>query len=163
MKKLLAVLLFFGLVGCATGYHGKGFTGGYTDTKVQDNIFKVTFKGNGYSSMERAGDFALLRSAEVAVENGYKYFIVLGTNSYVKTASVTTPVTAQTNGTVNMYGNTGSYSGTTYYSGGQTYNFHKPTTNMTIECFQDRPANVNGMIYDAEQIKTNLKNAYGIK
>jgi len=163
MKKILPVLLCLGLCGCATGYHGKGFTGGYTDMKLQDNIFKVTFKGNGYSSMERAGDFALLRSAEVAIENGYKYFIVLETNSYVKTASFTTPATAQTNGTVNMYGNTGSYSATTYYSGGETFHVHKPTTNMTIECFQDKPANVNGMIYDAEQIRTNLKSAYSIK
>jgi len=163
MKKFLTLFLCLFLVGCATGYHGKGFTGGYTDMKIQDNIFKVTFKGNGYSSMERAGDFALLRSAEVAINNGYKYFIVLETNSYVKTASFTTPVTAQTNGTLNVYGNTGSYSGTTYYSGGETYHIHRPTTNMTIECFLDKPANVNGMIYDAEQIRTNIKSAYGIK
>ena len=163
MKKLLIVLLCVGLAGCATGYHARGFTGGFSYMKLQDNIFKVTFKGNGYSSMERAGDFALLRSAELSPQNGYKYFIVLETNSYVKTATITTPVTAQTTGTVNMYGDTGSYSGTTSYYGGETYHIHKPTTNMTIECFQEKPANVNGMVYDAEQIRTNLKNAYDIK
>jgi len=83
MKRILATLLLLGLVGCATGYQPKSFTGGYTDMKLQDNIYRVTFKGNGYSSMERAGDFALLRSAEVTIQNGYKYFIVLETNSYL--------------------------------------------------------------------------------
>jgi len=62
-----------------------------------------------------------------------------------------------------MYVNTGSYNATTYYSGGETYHIRKPATNMTIECFQDKPADVNGMIYDAEQIRINIKNAYGIK
>ena len=84
MKKILTVLLCLGLAGCATGYHSKGFTGGYSNMKLQDNIFKVTFRGNAYSSMERTGDFALLRSAEITIENGYKYFVVLETNSFIK-------------------------------------------------------------------------------
>ena len=96
--------------------------------KLQDNIFKVTFNGNAYLSMEKARDFALLRSAEITIENGYKYFVVLETNSSMKIASYITPA-----------------------------------ANMTIECFQDKPTNVKGMIYDAGQIKTNIKNAYGIK
>ena len=128
MKEILTVLLCLSLAGCATGYHGKGFTGGYSNMKLQDNIFKVTFNGNAYLSMEKARDFALLRSAEITIENGYKYFVVLETNSSMKIASYITPA-----------------------------------ANMTIECFQDKPTNVKGMIYDAGQIKTNIKNAYGIK
>ena len=128
MKKILTVLLCLGLAGCATGYHSKGFTGGYSNMKLQDNIFKVTFNGNAYSSMERARDFALLRSAEITIENGYKYFVVLETNGSVKIASYITPA-----------------------------------ANITIECFQDKPAHVKGMIYDAGQIKTNIKKAYNIQ
>ena len=96
--------------------------------KLQDNIFRVTFRGNAYSSMERTGDFALLRSAEITIENGYKYFVVLEINSLIKAIS-----------------------------------YIMPATDMTIECFQDKPVNVKGMIYDAQQVKTNIKNAYGIK
>ena len=128
MKKILTVLLCLGLAGCATGYHSKGFTGGYSNMKLQDNIFKVTFRGNAYSSMERTGNFALLRSAEITIENGYKYFVVLETNGFIK-----------------------------------IFSYIMPATDMTIECFQDKPVHVKGMIYDAGQIKTNIKNAYGIK
>ena len=128
MKKILTVLLCLGLAGCATGYHSKGFTGGYSNMKLQDNIFKVTFNGNAYSSMERARDFALLRSAEITIENGYKYFVVLETNGSLKITSYITPA-----------------------------------ANMTIECFRDKPDHVKAMIYDAGQIKINIKKAYGIK
>ena len=128
MKKILTVLLCLSLAGCATGYHSKGLTGGYSNMKLQDNIFKVTFRGNAYSSMERTGDFALLRSAEITIENGYKYFVVLETNSFIK-----------------------------------IFSYIMPATDMTIECFQDKPADVKGMIYDAWQIKTNIKKAYNIQ
>jgi hypothetical protein len=37
----------------------------------------LTFKGNGYTSRERATDFNLLRCAEVCLENGYKYFVIV--------------------------------------------------------------------------------------
>jgi hypothetical protein len=128
MKRILTVLLCLSLAGCATGYHSKGLTGGYSNMKLQDNIFKVTFNGNAYLSMEKARDFALLRSAEITIENGYKYFVVLEANGSMKIASYITPA-----------------------------------ANMTIECFRDKPDHVKGMIYDAGQIKTNIKKAYNIQ
>ena len=36
------------------------------------------FKGNGYTSKDKTFDFALLRSAELTLENGYRYFVVVG-------------------------------------------------------------------------------------
>ena len=168
MRKILFVLLA-GLVlsGCATGYQKQSFTGGYTDMKVQDNIYRVTFKGNAYASEERASDFALLRCAELTLENGYKYFVPLQEKSYVKEESYTEPVTAQTTGNVNMYGNSnyayGSFQGTTSYYGGNTHHFRKPRTTYTIACFKEKPENVPVMVYDAEQIKTNVKAHYNIK
>ena len=163
MKKFLLLLLCLSLVGCATGYQRQGLTGGYSDTKIQDDIFKVSFRGNAYCYQGRAEDFVLLRSAEVALENGYKYFIIIDGKSSTDTQAYTTPITSNTQGMVNMYGNQGSYSGTTYYSGGQTYIFHKPSTSNTIKCFKEKPENIPAMLYDAEQIAKNIKEQYGIK
>jgi hypothetical protein len=39
----------------------------------------VTFSGNGYSSPDRVREMALLRSAEVTLQHGCRYFVV--TNS----------------------------------------------------------------------------------
>ncbi|HQL41364.1 MAG TPA: hypothetical protein PLO93_03625, partial [Candidatus Omnitrophota bacterium] len=109
---------------------------------------------------DRAEDFALLRCAELSLENGYKYFIIIDEKLETQTTSTTTPVTANTYGRVNMYGNQGSYSGTTYYSGGETYTFHKPSASNTIKCFKDKPQDSNMMVYDAEQIKQNIRKQY---
>lgn len=170
----LAVLVLF-LGGCATGYQQQGLTGGYTDMKIQDDIFKVGFSGNSYCGSARAEDFTLLRSAEVALENGYKYFVILDEKSGTITEAYTTPVTSQTttqtHGSVrgaaysNMY--VGSYdgttAGTTNYSGGDTYIFRRPSTRNTIKCFKEKPEGISGMIYDAEQIKANMRKQYRIK
>lgn len=165
MNKLMPVIVLLGLIaaGCATGYHKVGFTGGYSETKLQDDIFKVGFKGNAKCSLERAEDFTLLRSAEIAIENGYKYFVIIDEKSGTQTGAYTTPATATTSESLNMYGNTGSYSSTTNVYGGQTYIFHKPSVRNTIKCFKEKPDNIPAVVYDAEQIIKNIKARYIIK
>lgn len=175
--KTLIYLLFLTMLfsWCATGYHPARFSGGYSDMRLQDDIFKVNFRGNGYTGKGRASDFALLRSAELALENGYKYFAILGESSDVRTSTYTAPVTANTQGSiinttpvatgggVKVIGNSASYSSTTTFSGGETYYIDKPSTSMTIQCFKEKSENLSAMIYDAEQIKANIRNAYQIQ
>ncbi len=168
MKKLICLFAIALLVsGCATGYQRQGWTGGYTNMKIQDDIFKVSFRGNAYCGQGKAEDFVLLRSAEVALENGYKYFVIIDEKSRTRTSAYTTPVTAQTHGTATAYGGSGyaqgSYSGTTYYSGGQTYILHKPSTTNIIKCFKEKPENISGIVYDAEQVRNNIKDQYNLK
>ena len=160
MRKIIALLVVTVLIsGCATGYHKMGYTGGYSEIKIQDDIYKVRFYGNPKCEIGRAEDFALLRSAEVAVENGYKYFVIVDNKSETQSGAYTTPATAQTYGTV--YG--GTYQGTTTVSGGQTFIFHKPRVEKTIKCFKEKPENIPTIVYDAEQIKTNIKTQYKLK
>lgn len=148
------------LAGCATTYSKEGlFSGGYDEMKIQDNIFRVSFRGNAYTSSQRAEDFGLLRCAEVTIENGYNYFAIIKEEATVKTSTYTTPAQAETHGAV--YGNT--YSTKTYYSGGETYTYHKPRVGIMIECFKEKPENLQGIVYDAEQVKTNIKSKYEIK
>lgn len=66
------------LVGCATTSQPMGFSGGYSDLQLSGDTFQVTFQGNGYTSRERVTDLLLLRAAELTVEQGYAYFIVVG-------------------------------------------------------------------------------------
>lgn len=139
-----------------------GFTGGYSETKLQDDVYEIFFRGNAYISGEEVRDYALLRASEVALENGYKFFAMLEGKDSIKTQAYTTPMQANTYGSVNMYGNTGTYSGTTYYSGGQTHIYNKPRTSLTIQCFKEKP-DTTAFIYDATQIKENLRLKYKLK
>jgi hypothetical protein len=67
---LAVIVLALALSGCATPYQKKNPIGGYSETQLGESIFRVSFEGNGYTSRERASDFALLRSAEIAIEMG---------------------------------------------------------------------------------------------
>ncbi len=162
MARLLPFLFVSALlVGCATAYQREGFSGGYTETQLGENIFQVSFRGNGYTRGERASDFALLRSAEVATENGFRYFIVVESGKDSSLSTYTTPTQSYTTGSAYGYGNTAYGSATTTTYGGQTYIIRKPSATNTIVCFKEKP-DVAGLVFDAEFVKKSLKQKYGI-
>lgn len=91
MKKIIFIsFLFFG---CATQYQGRGFSGGFSELKLNNDLYQVTFNGNGYTSAARVQRYFLRRCAEIALENKYDYFAIVdqeaeaskystGTNEY---------------------------------------------------------------------------------
>jgi len=70
MKRCFLLVLLVLLAGSATSYQPKSFSSGYSETRLREDVFRVSFNGNGYTGRERAADFSLLRSAELALENG---------------------------------------------------------------------------------------------
>ena len=81
MKMKLAVFaavvgLATGLAGCetATPYQplapGTAQSGGFTDQRLDDNHFRVTFQGNTETSRETVETYLLDRAAEVTVHSG---------------------------------------------------------------------------------------------
>jgi len=79
MRMMLVAVGFsiLGAVGCATGYGKDGFSGGYSDSKLSRDRFQVTFQGNGYTSVSTVKTYLLFRCAELTVENGFDYFVIL--------------------------------------------------------------------------------------
>lgn len=161
MKIVFIVLLSALLAGCATGYQAQGLSGGYSSTQYAPNIFNVSFSGNGFTGRGKAADFALLRSAEITIENGFRYFSIANTDNSVSNSTYTTPTTTNTYGSATVYGNTayGSATSTTY--GGQTYNISKPSSSNTIVCYKEKPN--NGLVYDAVFLYKSLTKKYKIK
>ena len=156
MTKLLSLLLLGAfLAGCATPYQRQNFfIAGYSERQLGENIFQVSFRGNQNTSRERALDFALLRSAEVTTENGFRYFIVV---AWVKDSSTATSHSY----TMYGYGNPVNESESTSTSGSQTFATQKPSPTNTILCFKEKP-DVVGLIFDAEFVKKSLKQKYSI-
>lgn len=159
MKLLSAIFLVtIVLSGCATGYQKQSFTGGYSEIQLGENIFQVSFRGNGYTRGERASDFSLLRSAEVALENGFRYFVIVESEKSANVSVHTTPTTSDTTGT---YGG-GQFTATTTTYGGQTYLISKPSTTNTILCFKEKPE-MGGLSFDAVFVTKSLKEKYGME
>ena len=109
LEKICLMILVILAAGCATDYKTQSFRGGYSEVRLDENVFTVRFKGNAYTSPERAADFCLLRCAELALANGYSYFIITDSSHYTKRSTYTTPATAYTSGTANTFGTATAY------------------------------------------------------
>ena len=100
----VAMFLSVLLISCTTGYRPLNDSSGYWDERIEpsSNKFTIGYDGNKWRSnpvnrKERVMDLALLRSAEVALENGFKYFIVSDSKVYTeKTRSLQGSITSNT-------------------------------------------------------------------
>ena len=162
MKYIAALSVLLALGGCATSYQAQSFSGGFSETQLDKNVFRVTFKGNGYTQSERAEDFALLRSAELALKHGFSHFAIVDGRQSTDYGVMTTPTQSYTTGSVTAYGNTAYGSARTTTTGGQSFIIKKPSSTNTVVCFNGKPE--NGMfVYDAQFIYDSLSKKYEIK
>ena len=69
------------LAGCATAYQPEGVSGGYTDQARGGNTVQISFRANGLTTPETLHSFLLRRCAEVTLQNGYSYFVVVHTEA----------------------------------------------------------------------------------
>jgi hypothetical protein len=149
------------LSACATAYQPQGLSGGFTETQLDTNVFKISFKGNGYTHAERAADLALLRSAELTIKNGFTHFVVIDSQSREKHGTYTTPTQSYTTANANAYGNSAYGTAYTTTYGGQTFNISKPSTTNTIMCFKGKP-DIQGLVYDAQFLCNSLGSQYEV-
>ena len=96
MRWFVAVLLLTIGGGCATKYQEMGFTGGVTAEPVMTDVFRIVARGNGYTSVDRVQDFALLKAAETTIAAGGNYFVVVNEADRTNVVSGQTPATMQT-------------------------------------------------------------------
>ena len=94
--------------GCAFPLPGSR-EGGYAESQLAQNVFRITVDGSLWTSQAEANRKALLRSAEVARRNGYRFFVSSG---FAATGSAVLIAT-------NVVG--------------------VPSTTMTITCYREWP------------------------
>ena len=84
---LAAIGLVVGLSACetATPYQplraGSEVSGGFTDQRLDQNHFRVTFRGNSMTSRERVETYLLYRAAELTLQNGDDWFAMVDRNT----------------------------------------------------------------------------------
>jgi hypothetical protein len=160
---ILVSLAVWGL-GCATPYKSSGFMGGFSETRLAEDVFRVNFRGNGYTSPERTQDFAMLRAAELAQENGFKYFAIIDESASTDVSTFTTSGSAQTTGSASIYGRSGSYYGNyserTTYTPPQTHFVFKPRSGLLMRCFAEKPDGI--YVLEAAFLRESIKAKYKI-
>lgn len=85
IRKLMAVAAFaaaFGLAACEsygpTPYQpGGGNARGYSETKLENDRWRISFKGNSLTNKETVENYLLYHAAELTLQNGYDNFTVV--------------------------------------------------------------------------------------
>lgn len=124
---ILAVVgLALALSGClSTPYQERGFTGGVQAQQITSNTWRITARGNGFTSDSTVQDFALLKAAETTLAAGGTHFIILAVEDAERRSVGYTPTTVNTS----VYGN----NATSYVTGGAPYTIVKPGQNLIIQ------------------------------
>jgi len=161
MRIITILCLYAVLSACATAYQRDSFSGGFSETQLDENVWRVTFAGNGYTREQRVEDFALLRSAELTIGKGYTHFVLAGSKSSSEIGAFTTPTTSNTTGSAYRSGNYIYGNATTQTYGGQTVFVSKPSTTNTVIMFKSKPDG-QGMVYDAKFICQSLGQKYEV-
>lgn len=157
-KIISAGIVFLLLTGCTTNsYHSLDGKIGYTDFKLSNDTYMVTFHGGRKASQSQVYEYALRRCAEVTKQNGYNYFLVVDSSSSVSKQKYTTPIEANTTSgyTAPNYGwgstNTNS---TTTFTGGQTFESEKHSVSITFKMYKDNEKNS----FSANDVLSNFAN-----
>ncbi|HEY4272655.1 MAG TPA: hypothetical protein VGM65_11665 [Candidatus Udaeobacter sp.] len=149
------------LAGCATPYGSSGFLGGYSDTALAPDVYRISFQGNGYTSQERTQDFAILRAADLTLSHGYRYFGIVDQTEGGRSAVINTPGQAYTYVSAQRYGNFVSGTAHTTYIPGATIPVFFPQSGLMIRCFNERPEGAFAL--DAGFVSRSLRDKYHVK
>lgn len=82
---VLALLLVAGCAARPTPYQPATNGYGFSDQQIESNRFRVTFAGNSDTSLDTVRNYMLYRAAEVTVESGHDYFVVVDQNTQSST------------------------------------------------------------------------------
>lgn len=154
-----AAALALAVSGCATGYHSSRFTGGFDETALAPNIYRVKFSGNGFTSSTRAEELALLRSADLTLQKGFRFFGLADSRSSTSLSAYRTPTQTTTNMSFMGFGNTAYGTAQSTTTGGQTMFISKPSSTNLVVMFSERPRG-GGMIFDAQFICDSIGPKY---
>jgi hypothetical protein len=75
MRRFVLVLAALLASACQTAYQPSGLGGGFSESRVDENTWRVSFRGNALTSPDRVEQYLLYRCAEITVQNGFDWFI----------------------------------------------------------------------------------------
>ena len=77
----LGVMAALMLVACASetpyGPRQEGSGYGFSEQPIESNRYRITFRGNSLTSRETVENYLLYRAAELTLQKGYDYFVVV--------------------------------------------------------------------------------------
>jgi len=163
LQKLFSTLLIGTLTACTTPYQDIGMMGGVEQTKLANDAYMIRVQINSLTPRANITDYALLRASELALADGYPYFIVTNGEDITTSTAVPLPGYSQTNGAAFATGSDGSAmamgSSTTTTMPPMAFTAAVPEARFTIKMFKTK-SKTGGMVMEAAIIKASLAPKY---
>jgi hypothetical protein len=155
ISRLIPALCILALSACATPTvyaPAKSATApGYAETRIEENRFRIAFRGGSGEAASRVKDLALLRAADLALANGFDWFQVV--SGYGEEMGSGGPTMSVGGGSTSFGGHSavGVGLGTSFsLSGG-------PTRTETIEVLMGKGSKPEGLnAYDAKAVRASI-------
>ena len=168
MNKLFLIMCMTWLYACGSSSPYMEADGsrdfGYTESRITDNRYRVTFKGNSNTTGDEVKDMALLRAAEITLLNNYDWFRVL--TQETQQDSTDTPVATTRGPTQQVFRDCGPRGCTTTvtpaYTGTEVVTIReldRYTTSIEIVMGDDNLDDPTSA-YDAAELRRNLSARY---
>ena len=87
---------------CATPYGPPGFTGGVAAAQMSKDVWRISARGNGFTSGNQIHDYVMLKAAETAFAAGYQKFGLLAANDATSMSQAVVPGYTQVQSTGNF-------------------------------------------------------------
>ncbi len=158
MKKLATVCTILMLSACATPYGKYGIAGGYTDSRIDENTFSISVDTNGFTNQQTTSMHAMYRAAELTVENGYDYFVIINDSKNPTGMTMNMPGSAHT--TINSFGSTAT--ARTTYTPGAAIPMVFPNSTLVIKSFKGNKPTDAANAYDARSVMAYLGPQIGV-
>ncbi|GAB3381862.1 hypothetical protein NCG89_05400 [Spongiibacter taiwanensis] len=167
---LFVALLSLGLAACSssTAYQAADKRGGYgyTETALGKDRYRITFNGNSATDKETVNDYALLRAAELTLQEGYDWFHLVNRDSESKSRN-STSVSGGTGfgGGTSVYQRCGLiscdtvvYDSPTRYSGGVASTTTRTSYSAALEIKMGKgPMPDDAEAYNAQELASTLR------
>ena len=109
--------------------------GGVDELQLNANSWRINATGNGATSSSQVANMALLRGADIALQNGFKYFVVINEKEWSDDRALLT---------------------TGYSFGAVTTSITWPQVEIIVMMFQEYPNDINGVVYETKFICETL-------
>lgn len=173
VSTILTLLLSGVLVACssATQYQAAEKRGGYgyTETQLGKDRYRITFTGNSVTDKETVSDYALLRAAELTLQEGYDWFRLVARDNESKSRTSTSISGVNDFGGTQVYQRCGLlscdtvvYDSPTRLSGGVASSTTRTSYQSSIEIkLGNDPMPDDAEAYDAQELASTLRRWMG--
>jgi len=158
MRLLLPLLVALAATGCATKYQSSGIAGGFTETRLSENTWRVAFRGNALSKSDRTDDLAMLRAADVALQHGYGFIKVQSAKTTTSTVTSSMPTYTTVQGQATTTGNRTNFRANAYTIGGDDSD-EIVTSTLLVSAYKEKPGG-DSDIYDARFLCESIGKKY---